>query len=605
MNICKAIVHEGPNKGKQCTKNTNNEHGYCGRHLRNKEYNDGIEKGIRWCRQFFRGCNTQITNKPIDVITCDECLESKRTKKKNCQHAGCKFRVREKEIFCKLHARDIYRLEEKEKGIRYCDIARGCFNLCTDGLVTCKECLEKQREKDTLRGQGRKEMNKQLAHMSDKRLCQKCGKEYDKFNTHYNIESTKCKKCSEYQQLIEEKRNRERNYKEERKAHLQTYFTMHINESHKRGYETKLSFEEYCELVIKPCHYCNYFNEKEAIGIDRVNNSIHYTKENCVPCCQICNRIKHIYHPLFFIEKTKIITKIKNGTEEFYKKWEIYYTRSKPNYYLKYKKEAEEKRGLKFLLTELEWDRLIRQPCYLCGYSQVEGIGLDRVDNTIREYNLDNSKPCCGSCNAMKNEMNYEDFINHVRKVAEKWENAAEFDTVPLFINPFRKNITDLENSTIQEKRKEWKSNGLYYALLSNTEQEFIDFYKEYIKLDEIRGLKKDVIGMSNKQLLLRKISCYLATLNNRRRDRKKQEKTTRQRWTSNGLYYAFMSNKEQEFIDFYKNIIKPNEVQELKKEIMTLTDSSAILERLSRYLCNLRMRRSRIKTKSKDQITS
>ena len=27
-------------------------------------------------------------------------------------------------------------------------------------------------------------------------------------------------------------------------------------------------------------------------GIDRIDNNKGYTKENCVPCCDICNRIK-------------------------------------------------------------------------------------------------------------------------------------------------------------------------------------------------------------------------------------------------------------------------------------------------------------------------
>lgn len=599
MNICKAIVQEGKNKGKQCTKKTNNEHGYCGRHLRNKEYNDGIERGIRWCRQFFRGCNTQITDKPLNVVTCDKCLESTRTKKKNCHHEGCKFRVKEKEIFCKKHTRDQYRLEEKEKGIKYCDIARGCFNICTDGLVTCKECLEKQREKDTLRVQEIKTMNKQLASLTDKRICQKCGKEYNKFNTHYNIESTKCKKCSEYQQLTENKRNREtRNYKEERKNNLHTYFGMHIRESTKRGYETLLTFDEYCDLVTKPCHYCNYNNEKEAIGIDRVNNSLHYTKENCVPCCKICNRIKHIYHPLFFIEKAKIISKTDEVSEDFYDKWQIYYTRSKNNQYALYKKDTEEKRGLKFLLTELEWDRLIRQPCYLCGYSQVEGIGLDRVDNTIREYNLGNSKPCCGSCNTMKYDMNYEDFIIHMKKIAEKWENTIEFDTIPLFDNPFRKNNTNPDQIPPKKPYKKWFSSSLYYAFLSNTEEEFINLNKEYITPNEVQNLKKEVLCLKDKQDILNRLSIYLATV----RMRRERTKTTRKRWTSNSLYHAFMTNKEQEFINFNKDVIKPNEIEELRKEIMVLTDDNIVLERLSRYLHNLKMRRSRIKIKSKDQ---
>lgn len=44
-------------------------------------------------------------------------------------------------------------------------------------------------------------------------------------------------------------------------------------------------------------------------GIDRVDNKIGYTKNNCVPCCWDCNKIKSdytIYEWLSFIEKFKI-----------------------------------------------------------------------------------------------------------------------------------------------------------------------------------------------------------------------------------------------------------------------------------------------------------
>ena len=46
-------------------------------------------------------------------------------------------------------------------------------------------------------------------------------------------------------------------------------------------------------------------------------------------------------------------------------------------------------------ITQQDWDKLTRQPCYLCGYRDAKGIGLDRVDNTKRSYDIDNIKPCC------------------------------------------------------------------------------------------------------------------------------------------------------------------------------------------------------------------
>jgi hypothetical protein len=519
MNICKAIIREGKNKGKKCDKNNINEHGYCGKHLRNKKYDEGIENNIRFCRFFFRGCDNEITNESENILTCKSCLEIKKKDVNNCKHKGCTFKAKDKEKFCRKHERDKYRLEEKEKNIHYCDIDRGCFTICNEGMSSCEKCLQNSREKDNERVKLRKKLNRQLQSLSDKRVCQKCGQDYDVFKTSHNKDSTKCKKCFKSQQKIEDNRNdRNRNYKEERKKFLETYFKMFINESFKRDKNVELNFDEYSKLVQSSCYYCGYYNKNEAIGIDRINNTLHYTKENCISCCETCNRIKYIYHPIFFIEKAKIISKNKEATKEFYDKWQIYYTRSKNNLYNKYKKETEEKRNMKFLLTEMEWDKLIRQPCYLCGYKQVEGLGLDRFDNSIREYNINNCKPCCGGCNSMKHDMNYNDFINHTKKISDKWITTTELENIPIFNNPFRKNIIELEYNVDKKERVRWTSNGLYYAILSDLENDFINFYNDIIKDNEVQILKEEILIMSDKEEALKKISTYLNTLNMRRK---------------------------------------------------------------------------------------
>lgn len=74
-----------------------------------------------------------------------------------------------------------------------------------------------------------------------------------------------------------------------------------------------LTFEEFKEIVKKPCHYCGQEFSKEledfsceskvkkklsdvivkCNGIDRVDNNIGYTYENSVPCCGQCNTAKN------------------------------------------------------------------------------------------------------------------------------------------------------------------------------------------------------------------------------------------------------------------------------------------------------------------------
>lgn len=43
------------------------------------------------------------------------------------------------------------------------------------------------------------------------------------------------------------------------------------------------------EIISNSCHYCG---ETEHIGLDRVENSIAYTRDNIVSCCIRCNSMK-------------------------------------------------------------------------------------------------------------------------------------------------------------------------------------------------------------------------------------------------------------------------------------------------------------------------
>ena len=75
-----------------------------------------------------------------------------------------------------------------------------------------------------------------------------------------------------------------------------------------RGYKFTLTKEEVRELTSSSCYYCGnppnkiksrkYKNGRSDWGnyvyngIDRIDNSKGYTNENCVPCCEMCNRGK-------------------------------------------------------------------------------------------------------------------------------------------------------------------------------------------------------------------------------------------------------------------------------------------------------------------------
>lgn len=73
-------------------------------------------------------------------------------------------------------------------------------------------------------------------------------------------------------------------------------FSVLKHKSKKRNLSVEITFEEYQEIVSKQCFFCEgkfkKFEETQGYYVDRADNSIGYTYENCIPCCHICNRIK-------------------------------------------------------------------------------------------------------------------------------------------------------------------------------------------------------------------------------------------------------------------------------------------------------------------------
>ena len=77
-----------------------------------------------------------------------------------------------------------------------------------------------------------------------------------------------------------------------------------------------------------------------------------------------------------------------------------------------YKSQARQRKK-EWKLSIEEFDSLIPGVCYLCGK---ESTGIDRVDNEL-PYEISNCKPCCKTCNYMKQSMKLEDFIEHISDI--------------------------------------------------------------------------------------------------------------------------------------------------------------------------------------------
>jgi hypothetical protein len=76
-----------------------------------------------------------------------------------------------------------------------------------------------------------------------------------------------------------------------------------IKDAKRRGWLVELNYLEVGHIMKKPCHYCG--ENRTNNGIDRVDSSLGYFKNNIVPCCKQCNFGKNSYSPEEFISHCK------------------------------------------------------------------------------------------------------------------------------------------------------------------------------------------------------------------------------------------------------------------------------------------------------------
>lgn len=78
-------------------------------------------------------------------------------------------------------------------------------------------------------------------------------------------------------------------------------------------------------------------------------------------------------------------------------------------------------RNIPFLLTKEEVNTLCESKCFYCGKERC--LGIDRKDNS-KPYIIENCVPCCGSCNQMKMDFEFNFFLNHVKQIYQHIKNS-------------------------------------------------------------------------------------------------------------------------------------------------------------------------------------
>lgn len=84
-------------------------------------------------------------------------------------------------------------------------------------------------------------------------------------------------------------------------------------------------------------------------------------------------------------------------------------------------------RNIPFELTREQVLKLCESPCFYCKKERC--LGIDRIDNS-KGYTNENCIPCCGCCNRMKMDLEFNFFLSQIEKIYNNLQNIKSSTTI-------------------------------------------------------------------------------------------------------------------------------------------------------------------------------
>jgi hypothetical protein len=153
-----------------------------------------------------------------------------------------------------------------------------------------------------------------------------------------------------------------------------------------------------------------------------VNSKEGYYKENVVTACTDCNLMKLSLPVNVFLEKVKIIYENVLGGKPFINNKKIELSNSAVCICYNVLARGAKRRDLPFEISLNVFQKMIKDCCFYCGAPPSIKVhkrdieffsGLDRLDSN-KGYLDNNVLPSCPTCNIMKWELSFEEFLRHI-----------------------------------------------------------------------------------------------------------------------------------------------------------------------------------------------
>lgn len=140
-----------------------------------------------------------------------------------------------------------------------------------------------------------------MAEETVTRFCKHCNRDYPETKEHWIITPGKridftyvCRVCQ--RERCRRARAKNRQHYNSKTSRYQQTIRGRYNRLKHRHKDATLTLDEYASIIKHDCYYCGDKLPTHGYGLDRRDNSKGYTAENCVACCDICNRAKR-HHP--------------------------------------------------------------------------------------------------------------------------------------------------------------------------------------------------------------------------------------------------------------------------------------------------------------------
>jgi hypothetical protein len=341
---------------------------------------------------------------------------------------------------------------------------------------TCKSCRDEFKKQDAKRDKEHvRELDRIASQKPERKTVKNEWKEnnYDKvvmYNVNYrgrqhneNQEEYLKRNAETMAKWRENNPEKVKEINEKKLKNINTHYYNYKYKSNKYRLNFELSLEQFDTIVKMPCYYCGIIQDKGFNGIDRMDQTQGYVYKNCASCCKVCNFLKGSVDNISFLQRVEhILTKNTMITNGNY--YPNAFANHKKNTYLEYRNSALSRNYI-FELTREQFDSLIKENCYICGKisNEVHTNGVDRFDNDIG-YTIENTNSCCGECNFMKNDMEYDKFFEQLKKIfaySSKKEMVKPSVYVINAINPVSNKMNKNEVKEYQEQQRQLKRQNI------------------------------------------------------------------------------------------------------------------------------------------------